>query len=388
MQLLVGLLIVVSLKGVASFSTETTSSCSRLTTKQRDDALRTTNTTVTVDRALHTLNLFSLPPKDDNYKLPGEALVRECWRWKDSKLGDGRDFFVPKPKALKAFQSLFLEMVIDVVYIDKYGKYSPVQVILSMPSSDSTVRLPISSTVNALFDHSETCSCTFKVVECVALSNCARFETIFVLEEQQQQTNNIDQVKNITQLTDIAGRYLTAYRLHQQVSSQRSKSSSLLERAGLTSWLDLPEAVDTQSNLDSNLSDKQCSDITNLAQRLSSMDGALQISSHLSQIAGGLAPRPNRPDREIIFRPYSSRDAHILLQLKRTVEVISVVGRELDGLESGKRLKNSRGRIKTLLDSALSAGKAARNEDIVPEIKQLILGLERLDFIHLFGQFF
>ena len=373
MQLLVGLLIVVSLKGVASFSTETTSSCSRLTTKQRDDALRTTNTTVTVDRALHTLNLFSLPPKDDNYKLPGEALVRECWRWKDSKLGDGRDYFVPKPKALKAFQSLFLEMVIDVAYIDKDGEYSPVEVILSMPSSDSTVRLPISSTVNSMFDPSETCSCKFEVVECVALSNCARFETIFVLEEHPQQSN-IDQVQNITQLTDIAGRYLTAYRLHQQVSSQRSKSSSLLERAGLTSWLDLPEAVVTQSDLDSNLSDKQCSDITNLAQRLSSMDGALQISSHLSQIAGGLAPRPNRPDRKVIFRPYSSRDAHILLQLKRTVEVISVVDREEDGLESGqsgKRSKNSRGRIKMLLDSALSAGKAARNEDIVPEIKQL-----------------
>lgn len=37
----------------------------------------------------------------------------------------------------------------------------------------------------------------------------------------------------------------------------------------------------------------------------------------------------------------------------------------------GKREKNSRGRIKTLLDGALSAGKAARNEDIVPNIKQL-----------------
>eukprot|EP00986_Skeletonema_menzelii_P009385 scaffold4266_cov139-Skeletonema_menzelii.AAC.9 len=368
MKLLVSLLLTVSLKGVASFScTETTSARSTSTSKKRD-ALRPTNTTV--DRALHTLNLFSLPPKDDNYKLPGEALVRECWRWKDSKLGDGRDYFVPKPKALKAYQSLFLGMVIDVVYIDNNDDYSPVEVILSMPSSDSTVRLPIYSKFNTLFDHSETCSCTFEVVECVALSNCARFETIFILEEQQQQTN-IYQRQNITQFTDIAGRYLTAYRLHQQVSSQRTKTSSLLERAGLTSWLDLPEAVDTQSNLDSNLSDKQCSEIINLAQRLLSMDGALKISSHLSLISGGLAPRPNRPDREVIFRPYSSRDAHILLQLKRTVEVISVADGEEDGLESGKRSINSRGRIKTLLDGALSAGKAARNEDIVPEIKQL-----------------
>ena len=364
-------LLAVSLQWVASFSTQATSTTT-LTTQQHDDLRQTTNTAA--DQSPHTLNLFSLPPKDDKYKLPGEALVRECWRWKDSTLGDGRDYFVPKPKALKAFQSLFLGMVIDVVYFDNSEECTPVEVKFSMPSSDSSVRLPLPSrivTPNSVFDQSDTCSCTFQVVECVALSNCARFETIFVLEKQQKQTNNFEQRQNITRLTDIAGRYLTAYRLHQQICSQRTKSSSLLERAGLTSWLDLPAAIDTQSNLDRNLSDKQCSDISSLAQRLSSMDGALNLSSHLSKIAGGLAPRPNRPDREVIFRPYSSRDAHILLQLKRTVEVVSVVDREENALESGKRSKNSRGRIKTLLDGALSAGKAARNEDIVPEIKQL-----------------
>jgi hypothetical protein len=355
-------LLATSLTVVASFSTGTT------TTYHNER--KSTNVTV-VDRAPYTLNLFSLPPKDDKYKLPGEALVRECWRWKDSILGDGRDYFVPKPKALKAFQSLFLGMLIDVVCsIDKNNEYSPLEVILSMQSSESTVRLSLSSRMDSLSDdHSETCSFTFKVVECVALSNCARFETIFVLEEQQ---TSVDLIQNITKWSDIAGRYATAYRLQQQISSQRTKSSSLLERAGLASWLDLPEAVATQSNLDNNLSDKQCSEIIQLAQRLSSIDGALNLSTHLSLIAGGLSMRPNRPDREVIFRPYSSRDAHILLQLKRTVEVVSVVdGKEGEGIEDGKRSKTSRGRIKTLLDGALSAGKAARNEVIVPEIKQL-----------------
>ena len=48
-----------------------------------------------------------------------------------------------------------------------------------------------------------------------------------------------------------------------------------------------------------------------LGERLTSMEGAYEISNHLCLIAvaGGLAPRPNRPDREVIFRPYSSRDA-------------------------------------------------------------------------------
>lgn len=92
-----------------------------------------------------------------------------------------------------------------------------------------------------------------------------------------------------------------------------------------------------------------------------------------SLIAGGLAPRPNRPDREVIFRPYSSREAHILLQLKRTVEVVSVADEgEPERIDDRKQGKNFiRGRIKTLLDGALSAGKAARNEAIVPEITQL-----------------
>jgi len=303
---------------VASFST--------WTTKTPHDVRKTTNVTV-IDRAPYTLHLFSLPPKDDKYKLPGETLVRECWKWKDSTLGDGRDYFVPKPKALKAFQSLFLGMIVDVVCcIDNSNQYNPVEVVLSMPSSDSTVRLLLSSSMDDLSgDHSETCSFTFKVVECVALSNCARFETIFVLEDQR---TSIDCIQNMTKWSDIAGRYATAYQLQQQVYSKRTKSSTLLERAGLTSWLDLPEAVVTQSNFGNNLSEKQSSEIIQLAQRLSSIDGALNLSTHLSLIAGGLAPRPNRPDREVVFRPYSSRDAHILLQLKRTVEVVSVIDRE------------------------------------------------------------
>mmetsp|Transcript_36456 Transcript_36456/g.59478 ORF Transcript_36456/g.59478 Transcript_36456/m.59478 type:complete len:227 (-) Transcript_36456:94-774(-) len=107
------------------------------------------------------------------------------------------------------------------------------------------------------------------------------------------------------------------------------------------------------------------------------MEGAQSISTHLSLIAGGLAPRPNRPDRAVLFRPYSSRDAHILLQLKRTVEVVSALNTKenTDGQSEETNTKHNggggRGRIKTLLDGALTAGKAARNEDAVPEIKKL-----------------
>ena len=82
-------------------------------------------------------------------------------------------------------------------------------------------------------------------------------------------------------------------------------------------------------------------------------NGIESIVHHLSLVAAGIASRPNRPNRETIFQPFSSRDAHILLQLKRTKEVA----------------KGST--INKILEFALRAGKAARNTDIVPEIEQL-----------------
>lgn len=242
-------------------------------------AFSATSTISSPSSSKHTIHLISLPPKDDKYKLPGEALVRECWRWKDSTLGDGRDYFVPRPRALKAFQSLFLGMEIDVSGVAG----SPVDVILSMPSSSisSKSTISLSTTTNYdlfLPDNHASCSFSFKVVECVTVSNCARFETILVLEEQQR-LDTLDADPNTVAFSDIAGKHAVAYRLLQQISSQRSKGTSLLQKTGLASWLDLPGAVDV--DLDNNLSDKQLSEINQLAQRLTSIEGAFNISSHL-----------------------------------------------------------------------------------------------------------
>jgi hypothetical protein len=77
-----------------------------------------------------------------------------------------------------------------------------------------------------------------------------------------------------------------------------------------------------------------------------------------------------QPSTTVLFLSYrscshSQLSTDIMLQLKRTVEVISVLS-STDDVDGG-----GRGRIKTILDGALSAGKAARNEKIVPEIKKL-----------------
>jgi hypothetical protein len=82
------------------------------------------------------------------------------------------------------------------------------------------------------------------------------------------------------------------------------------------------------------------------------------ITDHLCRVAAGIAPRPRRPDREIVFQPFSSRDSHIMLQLKRTLEIAQ------DATATSLS-------IPILLRYALQAGKASRTEAKVPELQEL-----------------
>mmetsp|Transcript_26872 Transcript_26872/g.63761 ORF Transcript_26872/g.63761 Transcript_26872/m.63761 type:complete len:484 (+) Transcript_26872:73-1524(+) len=299
----------------------------------------------------HSVHLVSLPSRNDKFA-PGESLVRECWRWKDAKLGDGRDYFVPRPRALKAFHDLFVGMELSLS-----NEGGLIELQMNLPPREETegalVRQPVhrGSQESSVFG-----SYQYSIEECVALSNCARLDVILVLRRQTEigaYGNGSDK------MAQMAARFAVAYNLQQQVSSRRSNSESLLERAGIASWLDLPGAVQQTPSGGSN-EEERTTEVNQLAERLTGFHEIDSISRHLCLIAGGLAPRPSRPGREVIFRPYSSRDAHVLLQLKRTVEVVSV-----DSSDYPK------GRVKTLLDTALRAGKAARNEAVVPEIREL-----------------
>ena len=270
----------------------------------------------------HTLHLLSLPPTDDAFTKQGEFLVRECWKWKDSVLGDGRDYFIPRPRALKAFHSLFVGMIIDVT-----AHAGIVTATLTLPfllteggQSEIRLRLPLelhstnfASTHDSSFQSSADLSFSerFAIDECVVLSNCARLDVLLVLINMPNDDNlvGVSTMHNITEIADIAARYAMAYNLHQQINSRRSKGTTLLERTGLSSWLDLPGVIETTTTTTSPITQKQFTEINQLGQRLISIDGPHAISTHLCLVACGLAPRTNRPDREVVFRPYSSRDA-------------------------------------------------------------------------------
>ena len=276
----------------------------------------------TTHQSKHTLHLLSLPPTDDAFTKQGEFLVRECWKWKDSVLGDGRDYFIPRPRALKAFHSLFVGMIIDVT-----AHAGIVTATLTLPfllseggQSEIRLRLPLerhstnfASTHDSSFQASadDSFSERFAIDECVVLSNCARLDVLLVLKNMPNDDNlvGVSTMHNITEIADIAARYAVAYNLLQQINSRRSKGTTLLERTGLSSWLDLPGIIETTTTTTSSITQKQFTEINQLGQRLMSIDGPHAISTHLCLVACGLAPRTNRPDREVIFRPYSSRDA-------------------------------------------------------------------------------
>ena len=208
---------------------------------------------------------------DDRISKP----CRDVWKWKDATLGDGRDFFVPKPKTIRALQSVL----------------------------------------------QQHCGMT----QISILSNCARLEIICWCER--------DPVPDIC-------RCLIA-------QLQHNESGNLFSL--LTQSMDIPDKV-LQSNpppLQPTAESKE------LEYHWERKEGYEDVAHHLCLIAAGMASRPRRPDREVIFRPFSSRDAHILLQLKRTKEV--AIGKETN----------------KLLECALRAGKAARNHDVVPELKLL-----------------
>jgi len=117
---------------------------------------------------------------------------------------------------------------------------------------------------------------------------------------------------------------------------------------------DWPGAIDLKADWTGNDTPVHQEAVKDLSRHWTVLNDSRDIAQHLSLVAAGMAPRPRRPDREVIFQPFSSRDAHILLQLKRTLDVAG-----------------DSPTLSTVLRFALQAGKAARNPDIVPELMEL-----------------
>ena len=297
--------------GLSSVATTTeSSSASLLGSSSLATPLVESSGATIIDDSIHLVSLQWTP--DDRIS----KTIRDVWKWKDVALGDGRDFFVPKPKTMQALQDYIL-------------KYSP------------------------------------SIQECAILSNCARFEILFVTNVN---VNHAVPTSSSTSVDDDPMDCLCRCIASQVLSSRARAQSRRSIYALLNQHMDVPDLaiykdapvrtkkqLQQQQPTESNPTHGEDSESFEVASDFwDHYQGVEAICRHLSLVAAGMALRPRRPDRPVIFRPFSSRDAHILLQLKRTKEVAQPDGR-----------------IRQLFDYALRAGKAARNSKHVPELEWL-----------------
>ena len=304
-------------------------SASRCIDTGTDEYLEPTTTTANSPQrktSTNTMHLISLPHLSDECP----RIIRDVWKWKDIVLGDGRDYFVPRPRALKALSDVLVGIECD----------------------------------------------KFLVKECAILSNCARMDVLLSLEEvtvinstcvpHATRTSESSDKLNIQSTAEEAAKRIVAACLIAQLESfqkQRSVSGALME--SISSFLDLPGMVDasgivpiSKESSDNDINNSpgesrfpQQDDLSSLLCGTSSIE---EIVKHFCLVASGLAPRASRPGRAVLFRPFSSRDAHIMLQIKRTSEVAKQYTK-----------------VKIVLDASLSAGKLARDPKHLPILNDL-----------------
>jgi hypothetical protein len=266
-------------------------------------------------------HLISLPySSSSSSSVPSAQSIRDLWRWKDDILGNGHDFFTPRSRAIQTLISLFV------------GQTFAQQ---ERPSSSS----------------SSTKAVCWKIDECAILSNCARMDVYLVCSPSWNNTMDGANASTTTiGTTSASPKALVANILASQLEQyQKRRSYKTYIMDSISAILDMPNVI-IPMEANSPASERLQRELNdNLQETL----GPEEILRHTCLVACGLAPRPNRPNREVQFRPFSSRDAHILLQLKRTIDVAN-----------GPR-------IRRILQASLSAGKAARDGNVVPQILPL-----------------
>ena len=287
--------------------------------------------------------------------------VRTVWNWKDTVLGDGRDFFVPKPKTLQTLQHYILQ------HLNQDSKGMP-------------------------------------VLECSILSNCARLEIVLVVVQQQQEHQQRILSDTDTDTIQQLGRELSnCIKTQVDFYNDNDKNTAWFHRI-----LQVPVRKTDRPHTIFTTKPPASSTSLSYPNWWTVTVGYPSILQRLCKVSAGMASRPNRPTRSVIFRPFSSRDAHILLQFKRTKETISyysdvhplptlsssvslsspsssiknsavvLVGVDDDNYSRNntsttpRKPKHYRRKVLPLLyECVLRAGKAARNVDIVPDIDEL-----------------
>jgi len=302
-------------------------------------------------------HLISLPGSDDSSSLISSSTltmpqqpqsIRDLWRWKDDVLGNGHDFFTPRPRAIQSLISL----IVGQTFITTATTTHPQQQ-----------------------EHHQQQQC-WTIEECAILSNCARLD-IYLLCKSNSTTSTLPNTipsmscsssSSYLPMINTSPKSIVANILASQIVEQyqKKKKKSYYKsyiQDSISAILDHPDVIRPMRPKYPNDTSSSDTDIHNnmvgiqlqreFNDHLLEILGVEAILRHTCLVACGMAVRPNRPNRHVVFQPFSSRDAHILLQIKRTID--STHGSHL----------------RRLLQASLSVGKAARDVRIVPQIVPL-----------------
>eukprot|EP00978_Attheya_sp_CCMP212_P043055 scaffold274318_cov55-Attheya_sp.AAC.1 len=301
------------------------------------------------------------------------SLLRRVWEWKDWALGDGRDYFIPRPKALRTLNSILVgQLLSTTTTTTNHNSNNTVHHEQEIANPATTTTTTITTTID----------------ECGVLSNCARMDIVLVLNVTTTITvasslGTEQSLVNSTQVMVVeqAVRHMVAHCVAQQLAVYESNHQQK-QQAFFLDWPDhrvVEVVVEKTNSHDKTVISSPAADedhtndgvVQGLGNAWVVVEGLSEVVRHFCVVATGMAPRPSRPDRAVEFRPFSSRDAHILLQLKRSSEsVVGISFLQKNG-DDGKR-RSSSPRISSLLfPAALTAGKAARDPQRVPPITAL-----------------
>jgi hypothetical protein len=196
-------------------------------------------------------------------------------QWKQYCLGDGGVYFDERPETLKALNVLLCK----------------------------TIRRNLEKDERQQSDTLDSDATNVKSVEVAVVSTCARLEILIVV--QYADSARID--GNI--LRDTVQRSILETIL-EQISYHQNRLSFRLQNKLPFNLFDRPSRIwgnashSKHSTIDGHL-------LNELSREVVLVEGVKDVSERLCLIAAGLLDRP-------LFRPFSSRDSHVMHQLKRS----------------------------------------------------------------------
>ncbi len=264
-------------------------------------------------------------------------------QWKYHVLGDGGVYFDQRPNTLPVLNSFVLEELMGQLQSELEQFYNSTDIYLDG--------------------------------ECAIISTCKRFEILVTIESKvEDYGSNTAKVHHHEIISPDRIQNIISTILTEQIMNQRRRLKFQRFLPFLSLPLDRPSRVThSKKQKDKRRKDKYHQSIRDTLQKDLShemivVDGVHDVALRLLTLASGLLDRP-------IFRPFSSRDAHIMNQLKRSLygsKRTFTTRRNNDGELNARYTK-------ILLDSALQAGKASRSPKVVPILDELRLASNGAD---------